>query len=83
LKRIYLVSGIILVVVLLGWLNGLRLTESSALPAVISLAEVDHNYVLLVFDEYNEETWTIRGFNSDGKLVADKLFGGETRYIIW
>jgi hypothetical protein len=47
------------------------------------LKEVINNYVLFVLDEYTEDTWTIRAFNNDGKLIADKLFGGEARYIDW
>ncbi|MGF7048415.1 hypothetical protein J2T13_002923 [Paenibacillus sp. DS2015] len=47
------------------------------------LAEVDNNYTLFVLDKYTEDAWTIRGFDDDGKLIADKLFGGEIRYIHW
>ncbi|SDD64239.1 hypothetical protein SAMN05428987_5506 [Paenibacillus sp. CF095] len=45
------------------------------------LKEVTDNYVLFVLDEYSEDTWTIRAFSKDGDLVADKLFGGEARFI--
>ena len=45
------------------------------------LKEVEDNYVLFVTDEYSEDTWTIRAFDKDGNLIADKLFGGVTRYI--
>jgi hypothetical protein len=34
-------------------------------------------------DEYSEDTWTIRAFNKDGKLIADELFGGDARYTDW
>lgn len=47
------------------------------------LKEVEDNYVLFVTDEYSEDTWTIRAFDKDGNLIADKLFGGDTRYIDW
>lgn len=47
------------------------------------LKEVTDNYVLFVLDEYTEDTWTIRAFNNEGKLIADELFGGEARYIDW
>jgi hypothetical protein len=47
------------------------------------LKEVEDNYVLFVLDEYSEDTWTIRAFDKDGNLVADKLFGGDARYIEW
>ncbi|OLO26308.1 hypothetical protein BTR23_23370 [Alkalihalophilus pseudofirmus] len=47
------------------------------------LEEVKDNYVLFVTDEYSDDTWTIRAFNKDGNLIADKLFGGDTRYINW
>lgn len=47
------------------------------------LKEVEDNYVLFVTDEYSEDTWTIRAFDKDGNLIADKLFGSEERYIHW
>ncbi|MGM0882379.1 MAG: hypothetical protein ACQEXQ_15220 [Bacillota bacterium] len=47
------------------------------------LKEVIDHYVLFVLDDYTEDTWTIRAFDKDGKLIADKLFGGEARYIDW
>lgn len=48
------------------------------------IEKVVNNYALFVFDEYSEETWTIRALDKDGYLVADKLFGeGEARYIDW
>ncbi|WP_147304236.1 hypothetical protein [Cohnella lupini] len=47
------------------------------------LKEVTDNYVLFVLNEYTEDSWTIRAFNKEGKLIADKLFGGEARYIDW
>lgn len=45
------------------------------------MKEVVDHYVLFVLDEYTEDTWTIRAFDTEGDLVADKLFGGEARYI--
>lgn len=47
------------------------------------LKEVKNNYVLFVTDEYSEDTWTIRAFDKDGNLIADKLFGGKARYVDW
>jgi hypothetical protein len=47
------------------------------------LKEVEDSYVLFVTDEYSEDTWTIRAFDKDGKLIADELFGGDARYIDW
>lgn len=47
------------------------------------LKEVKDNYVLFVTDEYSEDTWTIRAFDKDGNLIADELFGGDPRYIVW
>jgi hypothetical protein len=53
------------------------------------LKEVDDNYVLFVTDKYSEDTWTIRAFDKEGNLIADKLFGetqdtqiGNNRYIL-
>ena len=45
------------------------------------LKEVEDNYSLFVTEEYSEETWTIRAFDVNGNLIADKLFGGDARYI--
>lgn len=47
------------------------------------LKDVKDNYVLFVTDEYSKDTWTIRAFDKDGNLIADELFGGDTRYINW
>lgn len=47
------------------------------------LKEVKDGYVLFVTDKYSEDTWTIRAFDQDGILIADKLFGGDERYIDW
>lgn len=47
------------------------------------LKEVKDHYVLFVLDQYNEDTWTIRAFDKNGKLVADKLAGGDARDINW
>lgn len=45
------------------------------------LKVVTDHYVLFVLEEYSEDTWTIRAFDNDGNLIADKLFVGDTRYI--
>ena len=45
------------------------------------LQEVKDHYVLFVTGEYSEDTWTIRAFDQDGNLIADKLYGGAARYI--
>jgi hypothetical protein len=39
--------------------------------------------MLRLIDGYTEENWTIRTFDGAGKLVADKLFGSQPRYIKW
>lgn len=61
----------------------LSLSDVKANNDVYLLREVKDNYVLFVLNEYSEDTWTIRAFDGDGKLIADKLFGGEARYINW
>ncbi|RJE85110.1 hypothetical protein D3P07_21300 [Paenibacillus sp. 1011MAR3C5] len=43
--------------------------------------EVAGRYALLVLEDYTEENWTIRAFNGEGELVADKRFAGQPRYI--
>lgn len=45
------------------------------------VAQVKNNYALLILDEYSEETWTIRAFDKNGQLIADKLFGSDPRYL--
>lgn len=61
----------------------LTLEDVKANREEYELKEVINNYVLFVFDEYTEDTWTIRAFDEQGKLVADKLVGGKPRYIDW
>ncbi|NDI35783.1 hypothetical protein [Chengkuizengella sediminis] len=45
------------------------------------LREVEGNYVFFLTNGYSKQTWTVRGFDEDGKLVADKLFGSQPRYL--
>lgn len=45
--------------------------------------EVKDNYILFVLDEYNQDNWTIRAFDTDGNLIADELPGTDARYIDW
>ncbi|OEH92524.1 hypothetical protein [Bacillus solimangrovi] len=54
-------------------------------PERYHIKEVNDNYVFFVLDEYSEETWTIRGLDEEGDLVADKLFGSgrNSRYVNW
>lgn len=59
----------------------LSLEEVKAHPDDYQLEEVDDQYALFVLDEYTEENWTIRAFDQDGNIVADKIFGGEVRYM--
>ncbi|MBH5316193.1 hypothetical protein I6N90_00025 [Paenibacillus sp. GSMTC-2017] len=48
------------------------------------LQEVINNHVLFVkLGMFTEDFWTIRAFDKDGKLIADKLFGMDARYINW
>ncbi|MCK9862984.1 hypothetical protein [Paenibacillus sp. ATY16] len=61
----------------------LSLDEVKSNPSEYRLQEVTDNYALFVFNGPSEDNWTIRGFSEDGKLVADKLFGGEERYVDW
>lgn len=48
-----------------------------------SLGPVVDDYVLFVTRKYSEENWTIRAFDKDGILVADKLAAGDIRHIKW
>ncbi|WP_145408509.1 hypothetical protein [Paenibacillus xylanexedens] len=59
----------------------LSLEEVKANPDDYQLEEIDDQYALFVLDEYTEENWTIRAFDQDGNLVADKIFGDEVRYM--
>ncbi|SEM22288.1 hypothetical protein SAMN05192533_101485 [Mesobacillus persicus] len=52
-------------------------------PDQYHVQKVINHFAFFVLDEYSEETWTIRGLDRDGKLVADKLFGADIRYIDW
>ena len=45
-----------------------------------TIVPVEGQYVFLLVDDYSEKTWTIRGFDSSGKLIADK-FSNSPRYL--
>ncbi|MHA6481971.1 hypothetical protein ACX1C1_08710 [Paenibacillus sp. strain BS8-2] len=47
------------------------------------IQELQNQYALFVLDDYSEDTWTIRAFDENGRLVAHKLFAGDERYIDW
>ncbi|OIJ20694.1 hypothetical protein BKP45_08605 [Anaerobacillus alkalidiazotrophicus] len=52
-------------------------------PDNYHIKKIINNFAFFVLDGYSEDTWTIRGLNEDGNLVADKLFGGDIRFISW
>ncbi|OZM56729.1 hypothetical protein CIB95_10940 [Lottiidibacillus patelloidae] len=45
--------------------------------------EVTNNYTLFVLDsnDHNRDKYIIRGFDSKGKLIADKLWAAKIRYV--
>lgn len=59
----------------------LSLDDVKANMEQYQLKAVVDGYVLFVTDEYTEDTWTVRGFDKDGKLVAHKRFAGEPSYL--
>lgn len=59
----------------------LSLDDVKANSGDYHLKEVIDHYVLFVLEEYSEDSGTIRAFDNDGNLIADKLFAGDTRYI--
>lgn len=59
----------------------LHLDEVRKNPNDYQLKEVEDNYVLFVVDEYTDDTWTIRGFDESGNLIADKGAWGEPRFL--
>lgn len=61
----------------------LSLDEVKANPEHYRLKEVAEHHALFVMDQYTEESWTVRAFDREGKLIADKLFAAEARYINW
>lgn len=61
----------------------LSLDDIKKNPDSYNIKNVKDHYVLFVLDKYTEDTWTIRAFDKAGNLIADKLFGGDTRYIDW
>ncbi|RKD24558.1 hypothetical protein BEP19_09265 [Ammoniphilus oxalaticus] len=52
-------------------------------PNQYETQKVVDGYAFFVFDDFTEDKWTIRGFDEQGKLVADKLSGADARYIDW
>lgn len=46
-----------------------------------SVVKVAGEYVFVKTDGYSEKTWTIRAFDKDGKLIADKRFGSAPRSL--
>jgi|GEM_PF-4177146 len=59
----------------------LHLDEVRKNPDDYQLKEVEDDYALFVVDEYTDDTWTIRGFDESGNLIADKSAWGEPRYL--
>lgn len=59
----------------------LSLKDVKANPKLYDLKEVTDHYVLFVFDQYTEDTWTIRAFDKNGTMVAIKPFPGQPRYV--
>lgn len=59
----------------------LSLEDVKAHPDKYQFEEIDDQYALFVLDEYTEENWTIRAFDQDGNIIADKIFGDEVRYM--
>ena len=59
----------------------LHLDEVRKNPNDYQLKEVEDDYALFVVDEYTDDTWTIRGFDESGDLIADKRAWGEPRYL--
>ncbi|WP_211748613.1 hypothetical protein [Paenibacillus sp. Marseille-Q4541] len=57
--------------------------DIEAHPDKYLVKEVKNGYVLFVMDEYTHEGWTMRGFDKDGNMVADKLFSAQPRYTNW
>lgn len=57
--------------------------DIEAHPDKYLVEEVKDGYALFVMDEYTQEGWTIRGFDKEGNMVADKLFSAEPRYTNW
>lgn len=72
---------------------GNHLEEGSTLNDTLTLEDINKNaseytivtvedqYVFIKVDDYSEKSWTIRGFDSNGKLIADKLFFSSPRYL--
>ncbi|GKU78865.1 hypothetical protein [Paenibacillus sp. L3-i20] len=62
----------------------LSLDEVKANSQDYHLKEVTNNYVLFALaEQYSQDNWTIRAFDNDGKLIADKLFAMDERFIDW
>jgi hypothetical protein len=61
----------------------LTLEEARADSDKYRIQEIQNRYALFVFDDYSEDTWTVRAFDENGRLVAHKLFPGDERYVDW
>lgn len=46
-----------------------------------TIIAVEEEYVFLNVHDYSEKTWTIRGFDSSGELIADKPFFSSPRFL--
>lgn len=51
-------------------------------PDRYHIKEVKGNYAFFLASGYSENTWTLRGFDDKGNIVADKLFGSYPRFIL-
>lgn len=59
----------------------LTLREVKEKSDIYKVTDVKGDFALIVTDDYNEESWNITAFDKDGKLVADKPFGSDSRII--
>ncbi|MFC6333052.1 hypothetical protein ACFP56_10490 [Paenibacillus septentrionalis] len=59
----------------------LSMAEVQENPEIYQWKSVVGHYAMFVVDEYTQETWTIRGFDESGNLIADKRFAGQPRYL--
>ncbi|WP_315906529.1 hypothetical protein [Priestia koreensis] len=61
----------------------LSLNDVKSHSKVYHVQKVKNRYALFVLNKYTESNWNIRAFDKKGRLVADKLFAGEARYVNW
>ncbi|MFF2886207.1 hypothetical protein [Paenibacillus sp. NPDC057967] len=59
----------------------MTLDDVKANPNHYEWEEATGRYALLVLDDYTEENWTIRALDQEGKLIADKPFAAQPRYL--